>query len=122
MTFPAALRHDRITAPCPLEDPIDGESFTTYEAVRTVETVCATIGELLRAFTEIKCANGFKNSGYTPKLSAVPFKGPYWNHQWPVLKVAVRALCRQHPRPFEARAAQAPDIRPPLGDCAPAPP
>jgi hypothetical protein len=30
MTFPAALRHDRITAPWLLEDPIDGESFTTY--------------------------------------------------------------------------------------------
>jgi transposase len=30
MTFLAALRHDRITAPWLLEGPIDGESFTTY--------------------------------------------------------------------------------------------
>jgi len=30
MTFLAALRHDRITAPWLLEGPIDGESFATY--------------------------------------------------------------------------------------------
>ena len=29
MTFLAALRHDRITAPWLLEGPIDGESFAT---------------------------------------------------------------------------------------------
>ncbi len=33
-------------------------------AARTVETVCAAIGELLGAFTAIECANYFKNSGY----------------------------------------------------------
>jgi transposase len=116
MTFLAALRHDRITAPWVLEGPIDGESFAAYvekvllptlrpgdivimdnlgshrgkiirqlirsagaklfllpkyspdlnpieqvfaklkhllrkAAARTVETVCAAIGELLGAFT-----------------------------------------------------------------------
>jgi transposase len=131
MTFLAALRHDRITAPWLLEGPIDGESFATYvekvllptlrpgdivimdnlgshrgriirrfirsagaklfllpkyspdlnpieqvfaklkhllrkAAARTVETVCATIGELLGAFTKNECANYFKNSGYAP--------------------------------------------------------
>ena len=30
MTFLAALRHDRITAPWLLEGPIDGDSFATY--------------------------------------------------------------------------------------------
>ena len=30
MTFLAALRCDRIDAPCLLEGPIDGESFQTY--------------------------------------------------------------------------------------------
>ena len=30
MTFLAALRHDRITAPWLLDGPIDGESFATY--------------------------------------------------------------------------------------------
>jgi transposase len=30
MTFLAALRHDRITAPWLIEGPIDGESFATY--------------------------------------------------------------------------------------------
>ncbi len=30
MTFLAALRHDRITAPWLLEGPIDGENFATY--------------------------------------------------------------------------------------------
>lgn len=33
-------------------------------AARTVETVCAAIGELLGAFTKNECANYFKNSGY----------------------------------------------------------
>lgn len=131
MTFLAALRHDRITAPWLLEGPIDGESFATYvekvllptlrpgdivimdnlgshrgkiirqlirsagaklfllpkyspdlnpieqvfaklkhllrkAAARTVETVCAAIGELLAAFTTAECANYFKNSGYAP--------------------------------------------------------
>jgi transposase len=131
MTFLAALRHDRITAPWLLEGPIDGESFATYvekvllptlrsgdivimdnlgshrgkiirqlirsagakllflpkyspdlnpieqvfaklkhllrkTAARTIETVCAAIGQLLRAFTENECANYFKNSGYAP--------------------------------------------------------
>jgi transposase len=131
MTFLAALRHDRITAPWLLEGPIDGDSFTTYvekvllptlrpgdivimdnlgshrgkiirqlirsagaklfllpkyspdlnpieqvfsklkhllrkAAARTVETVCAAIGQLLGAFTSDECANYFKNSGYAP--------------------------------------------------------
>jgi transposase len=35
-------------------------------AARTVETVCAAIGELLGAFTRHECANYFKNSGYGP--------------------------------------------------------
>jgi transposase len=131
MTFLAALRHDRITAPWLLEGPIDGESFATYvekvllptlrpgdivimdnlgshrgkiirklirsagaklfllpkyspdlnpieqvfaklkhllrkAAARTVETVCAAIGELLGAFNKNECANYFENSGYAP--------------------------------------------------------
>jgi transposase len=125
----AALRFDRIDAPCLLEKPIDGESFRTYvECVlmptllagdivvmdnlgshkgkvvrhlirsagaklfflpkyspdlnpveqvfaklkhllrkgnaRTVESVCAAIGDILQAFTPEECANYFRNSGY----------------------------------------------------------
>jgi len=33
-------------------------------AARTVETVCAAIGEILGAFTPQECANYFRNSGY----------------------------------------------------------
>jgi transposase len=33
-------------------------------AARTVEAVCAAIGELLGAFTQKECANYFTNSGY----------------------------------------------------------
>ena len=33
-------------------------------AARTLETVCAAIGELLEAFTPNECANYFKNAGY----------------------------------------------------------
>ena len=35
-------------------------------AARTVEAICAAIGELLGAFTAEECANYFKNSGYAP--------------------------------------------------------
>jgi transposase len=35
-------------------------------AARTVETVCAAIGELLGTFTPQECANYFKNAGYAP--------------------------------------------------------
>jgi len=31
---------------------------------RTVETVCAAVGELLQAFSPYECANYFKNAGY----------------------------------------------------------
>jgi transposase len=33
-------------------------------AARTVETVCAAIGQLLQAFTPQECANYFQNAGY----------------------------------------------------------
>jgi transposase len=33
-------------------------------AARTVDTVCAAIGEILAAFTPKECANYFRNSGY----------------------------------------------------------
>ena len=35
-------------------------------AARTIETVCAAIGEILGAFTPEECANYFRNSGYAP--------------------------------------------------------
>jgi transposase len=35
-------------------------------AARTVETVCAAIGQLLGTFTARECANYFRNSGYAP--------------------------------------------------------
>jgi transposase len=38
--------------------------FLRKAAARTVETVCAAIGEILRAFTPEECANYFANSGY----------------------------------------------------------
>jgi transposase len=33
-------------------------------AARSAETICVTIGEILRAFTPTQCANYFRNSGY----------------------------------------------------------
>ncbi len=38
--------------------------FLRKAAARTVETVCAAIGEILQAFTPEQCANYFANSGY----------------------------------------------------------
>src|SRR6266481_3287946 len=131
VTFLAALRYDRIAAPCVIDGPINGESFLAYveqvlvptlrpgdiviidnlgshkgkavrrairaagaklfflpkyspdlnpieqvfaklkhlsrkAAGRTVNAVCAAIGEALQAFTPEECANYFKNSGYEP--------------------------------------------------------
>src|ERR1700737_994376 len=38
-------------------------------AARTVEAICAAVGEILGTFTPQECANYFKNSGYTqPKI------------------------------------------------------
>ena len=34
------------------------------EAARTVDTICACVGRLLRSYTPQECANYFKNSGY----------------------------------------------------------
>ena len=33
-------------------------------AARSAETICVTIGEILRAFTPTECGNYFRNSGY----------------------------------------------------------
>jgi len=35
-------------------------------AARTVETICAAIGQILGAFTPDECANYLRNSGYAP--------------------------------------------------------
>jgi transposase len=35
-------------------------------AARTLETICAAIGQILGAFTPKECANYFRNSGYAP--------------------------------------------------------
>ena len=40
--------------------------FLRKAAVRTTETICAAIGEILGTFTPEECANYFKNSGYRP--------------------------------------------------------
>jgi transposase len=40
--------------------------FLRKAAARTVETICAAIGDILRTFTSQECANYFKNSGYRP--------------------------------------------------------
>ncbi|WP_373321429.1 transposase [Komagataeibacter europaeus] len=39
LTFLAALRHDRITAPCVLDGPINGRSFLAYELPRVYRRV-----------------------------------------------------------------------------------
>jgi len=128
-TFLAALRNDRIEAPCVFDGPINGERFRAYveqfliptlkpndivildnlgshkgkavrkavkaagarllflpkyspdlnpieqvfaklkhllrkAAARSVEAICAAIGQILGAFTPDECANYFQNSGY----------------------------------------------------------
>ena len=78
LTFLAALRHDRITAPCVIDGPINGTSFRAYiEQVfaklktllrktdpRTIEATWRGIGQLLDRFTPKECANYLANAGY----------------------------------------------------------
>ena len=45
-------------------------------AARTVDAVCAAIGEALPAFTPQECANYLKNSGYRTFSGALPGTGP----------------------------------------------
>jgi hypothetical protein len=48
-------------------NPIDRSSpkhLLRKAAARSAETICITIGEILRAFTPTECANYFRNSGY----------------------------------------------------------
>ncbi len=40
LTFLAALRHDRIDAPCVLDGPINGQSFLAYVEQFLVPTLC----------------------------------------------------------------------------------
>jgi hypothetical protein len=37
-------------------------------AARSAESICVTIGEMLRAFTPTECANYFRNSGYAQSI------------------------------------------------------
>jgi transposase len=93
LTFVAALRCDRIDAPCVIDGPINGESFLAYveqilvptlapdlnpieqtfaklkallrnAGERTVEATWRRIGDLLSHFTPQECANYFANAGY----------------------------------------------------------
>jgi putative transposase len=128
-TFLAALRHDRIEAPCLFDGPINGQRFRAYveqflvptlkagdvvildnlgshkgkvvrqavrkagarllflpkyspdlnpieqlfaklktllrkAAARTLDAVCAAVGQILDSFTPQECANYFRNAGY----------------------------------------------------------
>src|ERR1700751_3125280 len=40
---------------------------------RSAETICVTIGEILRAFMPTECANCFRNSGYAQKHHSLVF-------------------------------------------------
>jgi hypothetical protein len=42
-------------------------------AARSAETICVTIGKILRAFTPTECANHFRNSGYLKASCALVF-------------------------------------------------
>jgi transposase len=68
LSFIAALRCDRVTAPCVLDGAVNGRNFLAYvkqvlvPALRPGDVV--KIGELLDAFTAEECANYLANSGY----------------------------------------------------------
>ena len=78
LTFLAALRSDRIAAPCVIDGPINGESFLAYveqvfaklktllrkAAERTVDATWQRIGELLNRFRAQECSRYLRNAGY----------------------------------------------------------
>jgi putative transposase len=82
MTFLAALRHDRITAPFLLEGPIDGESFATYvEKVRPptlrpgdiviMDNLGSHRGHIIRQFIRSAGAKPFLLPKYSPDLNPI---------------------------------------------------
>ena len=80
LTFLAALRCDRIAAPCVIDGPINATSFRAYieqfqvfsklktllrkADPRTTEATWRGIGALLDRFTSQECANYLSNAGY----------------------------------------------------------
>jgi hypothetical protein len=55
--------------PCKADTPTDAaklKHLLRKAAARTVQGLCAAIGELLSAYTTDECASYFKNSGYAP--------------------------------------------------------
>jgi transposase len=50
--------------PNPIEQVFAKLKHLLRKAARSAETICVTIGEILRAFTPTECANYFRNSGY----------------------------------------------------------
>ena len=87
-TFIAALRHDRITAPCVFDGPINGATplylppyspdlnpieqvFAKLKAIlrkvgaRTVDDLWRAIGNALDEFSPTECRNYLVNAGYS---------------------------------------------------------
>ena len=85
LTFIAGLRHDGIVAPCVLDGPINGETFTAWVEQflipieemfsklkrllrqaneRSVEATWRRIGKLLDRFPPSECANYIREAGY----------------------------------------------------------
>ena len=57
-------------------------------AARTIEAICAAIGQLLQAFTPQECANYFTNAGYAPRR-AVGESRSRWRLSLPVTGTAL---------------------------------
>jgi transposase len=82
MTFLAALRHDRITAPWLLEGPIDGESFATYVEkallptlrpgdIVIIDNLGSHRGKIVRALIRSAGAKLFLLPKYSPDLNPI---------------------------------------------------
>jgi transposase len=82
MTFLAALRHDRITAPWLLEGPIDGESFATYVEkvllptlrpgdIVIMDNLGSHRGRIIRRFIRSAGAKLFLLPKYSPDLNPI---------------------------------------------------
>jgi transposase len=82
MTFLAALRHDRITAPWLLEGPIDGESFAIYVEkvllptlrpgdIVIMDNLGSHRGRIIRQFIRSAGAKLFLLPKYSPDLNPI---------------------------------------------------
>lgn len=111
LTFLAALRHDRIEAPCVIDGPINGESFQAYVAqillptirpgdIVIIDNLGSHKGKAVRRLIRSVGAKLFFLPPYSPDLNPI-------ENAFAKLKAHVRKLAARTIEALEAAAADA---------------